>query len=108
MKKYKQSKSKNSTITNTHIDPSTYIYFYPFVAETLRGSSNLNEQLRKQKNDKCLGVFKTINISPIFKKPDIKSVEIGEYSIGEKICLRKQSNKWIATNYGWIQRKNIK
>ena len=105
MKKYKQLKSKSSSTTNTHIDPSTYIYFYPFVAQPLRESSNLNEKLRKKKNDKCIKVSKTKNVSPIYEKPDTNSTQIGEFSIGEKVCLRKQYNQWIATNYGWIQKK---
>lgn len=107
MKKYKQLKSKSSTTTNTHIDPSTYIYFYPFVAEPLRESSNLNEKLRKKKNDKCIKVSKTKNVSPIYEKPDTNSTQIGEFSLGEKVCLRKQFNQWIATNYGWMQEKNV-
>ena len=107
MKKYKQLKSKSSSTTNTHIDPSTYIYFYPFIAQPLRESSNLNEKLRKQKNDKCLKILKTINATPIFKKPDTNSTQIGEFSLGEKVCLRKQFNQWIATNYGWMQEKNV-
>ena len=107
MKKYKQLKSKSSTTTNTHIDPSTYIYFYPFVAEPLRESSNLNEKLRKKKNDKCLKILKTLNSTPIFKKPDNKSTKIGNFSKGESVCLRKQTKTWIATNYGWIKEKYI-
>lgn len=107
MKKYKQLKSKSPTTTNTHIDPSTYIYFYPFVAQPLRESSNLNEKLRKQKNDKCLKILKTLNSTPIFKKPDNKSTKIGNFSKGESVCLRKQTKTWIATNYGWIKEKYI-
>ena len=105
IKKYKKLKSTNSVKTNTHIDPSTYFYFYPFVAQPLRESSNLNERLRKQKNDKCIKVLKTRSVSPIYKKPNINSAQIGEFSIGEKVCLRKQYNQWIATNYGWVQKK---
>ena len=108
IKKQKKLKSTNPLTNNTQIDPSTYFYFYPFVAQPLRESSNLNEKLRKQKNDKCLEIKKTKSISPIYKKPDIKSTQIGEFSIGEKVCLRKKSSQWIATNYGWIQNKNIK
>ena len=108
MKKHKQLKSKSSSTTNTHIDPSTYIYFYPFVAQPLRESSNLNEKLRKQKNDKCLKILKTLNSTPIFKKPDNKSTKIGNFSKGERVCLRKQTNTWIATNYGWIENKYIR
>tara|TARA_B110000503_G_scaffold112138_1_gene168016 strand:- start:136 stop:579 length:444 start_codon:yes stop_codon:yes gene_type:complete len=108
LKKNQNLKSTNPATTNTRIDPSTYFYFYPFVAQPLRESSNLNEKLRKQKNDKCLEIIKTKSVSPIFKKPDIKSVQVGEFSIGEKICIRKQDSQWIATNYGWIQKKNAR
>ena len=103
----KKSKA-NTSVNSSSIDPSTYFYFYPFVAQPLRESSNLNEKLRKEKNDKCLKILKTKSNSPIFKKPDVKSIQIGEYSLGEKVCLRKQSHNWIATNYGWIEDKNVK
>ena len=77
------------------------------MAEPLRESSNLNEKLRKKKNDKCLKILKTLNSTPIFKKPDNKSTKIGNFSKGESVCLRKQTKTWIATNYGWIKEKYI-
>ena len=89
--------------------PSVFSRFFndPVVIDTFKASFNDTRRIARRHYEvsNCLDGEIVKIISPyitVYKEPDQRGEFLGEFIVGEYICILNESVMWAETNFGWV------